>query len=431
MPSFENSKTVMPARRRLNVPPERTTASRRAAEPFSAMTSRRTDVYPDCYLKGHPRAALPSWKDGFRLDLDEDLGAHQPPDLDHRRRRTDVAEGLRVRPPDLLPVVDVHHVHPRADHVPKAQTGGGQGRFDVPEGLRRLRIRIPEAYDVPLRVRGGGPRGPHGATDADGAGVSDDRLPARPARDVLPVHEETTSRSETRPGTRIRRPTQIGFGRVRSGSGTGASGAGATVSLAAFALAALAAFAARAFAFRALARAFTFFSFSRSAFAAAFAIFFGHCMFTQRTQGGRPRVITRMIGFPHASHRSSVVSMSPRWGSGCVLSHSGYRVQPRNRFPPRLWRMNRFPPSSGHWPTKLCTWSALVISAPTSSAFSTRTASTSSSRDCDSRITSAFVRTPRAISSMSFSRCAVISGSVIFFAWSSSAATSARPGSVG
>src|SRR2546426_293409 len=210
MPSFENSKTVMPARRRLNVPPERTTASRRAAEPFSAMTSRRTDVYPDCYLKGHPRAALPSWKDGFRLDLDEDLGAHQPPDLDHRRRRTDVAEGLRVRPPDLLP-----------------------------------------------------------------------------------VHEETTSRSETRPGTRIRRPAQIGFGRVRSGSGTGASGAGATLSLAAFALAALAAFAARAFAFRALARAFTFFSFSRSAFAAAFAIFFGHCMFTQRTQGGRPRVITR------------------------------------------------------------------------------------------------------------------------------------------
>src|SRR2546428_463042 len=93
--------------------------------------------------------------------------------------------------------------------------------------------------------------------------------------------------------------------------------------------------------------------------------------------------------------------------------------------------MNRFPPSSGHWPTKLCTWSALVISAPTSSAFSTRTASTSSSRDCDSRITSAFVRTPRAISSMSFSRCAVISGSVIFFAWSSSAATSARPASVG
>src|SRR3972149_7065858 len=41
-PSRENSKTVPPWRRRLNVPPERTMARRRAAEPFSAMTSRRT-----------------------------------------------------------------------------------------------------------------------------------------------------------------------------------------------------------------------------------------------------------------------------------------------------------------------------------------------------------------------------------------------------
>ena len=83
------------------------------------------------------------------------------------------------------------------------------------------------------------------------------------------------------------------------------------------------AFDALAVAARVFFRAVAFAFFSRAALASAFAAFFGQFMFTQRTHGGRLRMMTLMIGFPHASHRSSVVSMSPRCGSGWVLSQSG------------------------------------------------------------------------------------------------------------
>src|SRR5207253_2517272 len=68
-----------------------------------------------------------------------------------------------------------------------------------------------------------------------------------------------------------------------------------------------------------------------------FPSFVGHFMFRQRTQGGRPRMITLMTGWPHALHRSSVGTMRPRWGSGYELSHAMKRL-------PRRYRMSvRFP----------------------------------------------------------------------------------------
>src|SRR3990170_219943 len=117
-PSRANSKTVTPWRRRLNEPPERTIARRRAADPFSAMTSRRTVLYADSDLKGD---GVPSFREfgdeRVRLDLHEDFGRDKPGDLDHRRRGTDGAEHFAVGASDALPVVDVLHVHPRAHDV--------------------------------------------------------------------------------------------------------------------------------------------------------------------------------------------------------------------------------------------------------------------------------------------------------------------------
>src|SRR5207247_8046115 len=64
-----------------------------------------------------------------------------------------------------------------------------------------------------------------------------------------------------------------------------------------------------------------------------FPFFAGHFMLRHRIHGGRPREITLMMGCPHALHRSSVGTMSPRCGSGSELSHFGEVEQPTNRLP--------------------------------------------------------------------------------------------------
>src|SRR3972149_10458372 len=100
-PSRRNSKTVTPWRGRLNEPPERTMARRRAAEPFSAMTSRRTVPYANSDLKGDGVPSLRELGDErVRLDLHQDFGRDEPGDLDHRRRGADGAEPFAVRTPD-------------------------------------------------------------------------------------------------------------------------------------------------------------------------------------------------------------------------------------------------------------------------------------------------------------------------------------------
>src|SRR3990170_8172112 len=142
-PSRGNSKAVTPTRRRLNVPPDRTMASRRAAEPFSAMTRRRTETNANPPLKGATRRLLRD--DGLRLNLHEDFRADQSADLDQRRCGAHVPEEVRVGPPHPLPVVDVRHVRPRADDVFEASARGAQGLLDVPDGLHGLRVRVPQA----------------------------------------------------------------------------------------------------------------------------------------------------------------------------------------------------------------------------------------------------------------------------------------------
>src|SRR5207245_5251471 len=68
--------------------------------------------------------------------------------------------------------------------------------------------------------------------------------------------------------------------------------------------------------------------------------FAGHFMFRQRTQGGRPRMMTLMTGCPHALHGSSVGTMSPRWGRGEELSQAGYLEQHTNSHPYVPWRLS-------------------------------------------------------------------------------------------
>src|SRR3972149_4835573 len=72
--------------------------------------------------------------------------------LPHRGGGPDAPEPLAVRPPDLPPVVHSRHEDPGPDHVVEPRPRLLQGRLDVPEGLDRLRVRVPGAHDVP---RGG------------------------------------------------------------------------------------------------------------------------------------------------------------------------------------------------------------------------------------------------------------------------------------
>jgi hypothetical protein len=51
--------------------------------------------------------------------------------------------------------------------------------------------------------------------------------------------------------------------------------------------------------------------------------FVGHSMLTQITHGFRPVIRTWTIGWPHASHRLSVLWMNPRCGRGNEFEHVG------------------------------------------------------------------------------------------------------------
>src|SRR3990172_9467273 len=99
-------------------------------------------------------------------------------------------------------------------------------------------------------------------------------------------------------------------------------------------------------------RGFFGFPFDAAAFF-RFPSFAGHSMFRHRTHGGRPRMITLITGRPHALHGSLSGMISPRWGSGYVLSQLGYAVQPTNRLPRIECRIESSPsPHLSHRPMR-------------------------------------------------------------------------------
>ncbi len=143
-------------------------------------------------------ASDPALHYGLGLDLDEHGGIDQPSHLDHRRRRTDVAENLAVGAADFFPVLDVGDVHPRAHDVAERGSGLLERGSDVPKRLDRLRIGVAGPDDPAVGAGRGRPRNVDHVSDPDGPRVADDRLPGRAAREVPPHHGPPAAASPPR-----------------------------------------------------------------------------------------------------------------------------------------------------------------------------------------------------------------------------------------
>ena len=89
---------------------------------------------------------------------------------------------------NFFPFGNVGHVDARADHVFQGGSSLSERGFDVADGLYRLRASIAHSDDASVwssRCRSGNR---DAIADAHGARVTDNRLPRRSARDILPVH---------------------------------------------------------------------------------------------------------------------------------------------------------------------------------------------------------------------------------------------------
>src|SRR4029079_1161947 len=80
---------------------------------------------------------------------------------------------------DFLPLIDVDDIHPGAHDVRKLAAEAFDGALDVAQGLARLSIGIAHANDAAVGAGGGRSRDEDAIADANGARVSDDRLPRR------------------------------------------------------------------------------------------------------------------------------------------------------------------------------------------------------------------------------------------------------------
>src|SRR5579864_685027 len=107
--------------------------------------------------------------DGFRFDLHQHDGIHEPRDGDERASWADVAKDLAVRPPDGLPVGDVGHENSGAHDVREARAEAAQGAFDVLEHLDGLSVGVTRTDDPAVRVGRGRAGHLHSVSHADGA----------------------------------------------------------------------------------------------------------------------------------------------------------------------------------------------------------------------------------------------------------------------
>src|SRR5438132_2438386 len=154
--------------------------------------------------RGYNASLLGFANDGFRIDLDEDIGLDEAAHADHRRGGPDLAEQLGVGAAHFFRVADVREEHPRPYDVGQPGTRFLEGRLDLPEDVDRLAVRVPTSHDATPRIRRGGPRDDHERSDADRPRVSHDRLPDRPGGDVRSLH---TPRSGSA-SKRLRPPTR-------------------------------------------------------------------------------------------------------------------------------------------------------------------------------------------------------------------------------
>jgi hypothetical protein len=123
--------------------------------------------------------------DSIGFDLDEERWVDQIPHFDHRGRRSNFSEHLAVCSADLLPLRDVGHVDPRADHIFHRATDLRKSGGDVLESLLRLKIRVAGMEQLPIRSCRSRPRNGYDITYSHCSRVSNDRLPLSIRRNIL------------------------------------------------------------------------------------------------------------------------------------------------------------------------------------------------------------------------------------------------------
>ncbi len=118
-------------------------------------------------------------------------------------------------------------------------------------------------------------------------------------------------------------------------------------------------------------------------------------------------------------------------GNGSEKVHSGYPLQPMNRFLLLEVAQKRSAPHSGHVPTILSALTASLSDLEISSRLSAISRNTALSIARESSTTSSLLRLPSLIQSISCSSALVISGLVIIAAYFSRVSTTANAFSVG
>src|SRR5439155_7848895 len=126
--------------------------------------------------------------DRVGLDLDEQVRIDEAADLHHRRRRSNVAEELRMGAAHGLPVIHVRKEDSGSHNIVEACAGLGQGGLDLSEDVDGLTICISRGDDKTLFIHCSRARNCDPWTYADSPRISDNRFPLRTRRKVPAFH---------------------------------------------------------------------------------------------------------------------------------------------------------------------------------------------------------------------------------------------------
>jgi len=104
-----------------------------------------------------------------------------------------------MRPPHLLRITRANNVHPCPHHIRHRRSRLLQSPLDILQSLHRLRVSIPHAHNLPLRVRRGRARHPHIRPHTHRPRIPNHRLPRRSTRKICSRHQVPPSQIPPQP----------------------------------------------------------------------------------------------------------------------------------------------------------------------------------------------------------------------------------------
>jgi hypothetical protein len=122
----------------------------------------------------------------IRLNLHQHLRRNQFVYFHHARGWPYRPEKLAMCPPNLFPLRNIRHKNPRPHHILQPRSRFCQRRFDVPNRLHRLRVRISYSDDFAIWPRSRGSRYRYYVSHAHCPRIPHNRFPSCPARNILP-----------------------------------------------------------------------------------------------------------------------------------------------------------------------------------------------------------------------------------------------------